>query len=65
MVVKLLTDSISMNITGRPAEHASSTIFTEMAKAITPIIAKKKFFSLVNFFILSKIGYADNGTFGN
>ena len=53
-VEKSLIFNISINIVGKPAEHASSTKFTLAAKAITPMIAKKKFCSLVNFLILLK-----------
>ena len=55
IIVKLFIDNICVNITGSPAEQANSTILTDTANKITPRIAKKKFFSCVNFLILSKI----------
>ena len=48
-------DNISINITGSPAEQASSTILTDAASVITPIRDRIKLFSLVNFCILVNI----------
>ena len=46
---------ILVNITGNPAEHASSIKFTENARRIIPINAKIKLFSDNIFLILSTI----------
>lgn len=48
----LLNSKIEIKIVGKPAEHASSTTFTDKAKVITPIKAKTKLFSVVNLRIL-------------
>ena len=51
----LFKASNSVNTRGNPAEQASSTTLTETASPITPKIANKKLFSLVNLRIFLNI----------